>query len=322
MNATSILVVIALLATSSFSPASGMGAIRVALHEADEIEVKSVIRSDLDSDFVLIVQIEDQERYAVFLDFHEDSVASDVSQTFLLGWSPEVDGTYFVKTFVLSSFESPVLLDSFVRELRVNVNGNSTAQCNGSASCYTGIVTKIVDGDTLDVGDTRIRLALTNTPELDEAGYAAAKEFTSSLCPVGSYVLVDQDDIQLVDEYGRMLAQVTCQDGKILNAELLSNSHAEILSGYCSVSEFENESWALDYGCAQVPTVQAPTIIPDTGNNESANEEDCDPSYPAVCIPSPPPDLDCNEISHRNFKVLQPDPHGFDRDKDGIGCES
>ena len=48
----------------------------------------------------------------------------------------------------------------------------------------------------------------------------------------------------------------------------------------------------------------------------------CDSSYPDVCIPSYPPDLDCGEIQYANFKVLQPDPHGFDRDKDGIGCES
>jgi len=48
----------------------------------------------------------------------------------------------------------------------------------------------------------------------------------------------------------------------------------------------------------------------------------CDPSYPDVCIPPPPPDLDCGDIPYRNFRVLQPDPHHFDGDKDGIGCES
>ena len=52
------------------------------------------------------------------------------------------------------------------------------------------------------------------------------------------------------------------------------------------------------------------------------SENNCDPSYPSVCIPLYPPDLDCGEIRHTNFKVVQPDPHGFDRDKDGIGCES
>ena len=48
----------------------------------------------------------------------------------------------------------------------------------------------------------------------------------------------------------------------------------------------------------------------------------CDPSYPDVCIFPWPPDLDCEEIEFRNFKVIQPDKHGFDRDNDGIGCES
>jgi hypothetical protein len=49
---------------------------------------------------------------------------------------------------------------------------------------------------------------------------------------------------------------------------------------------------------------------------------DCDPSYPTVCIPSPPPDLDCPEIPERDFVVRGSDPHGFDGDNDGIGCES
>ncbi len=51
-------------------------------------------------------------------------------------------------------------------------------------------------------------------------------------------------------------------------------------------------------------------------------ENNCDPSYPTVCIPPWPPDLDCGEIRYVNFEVLQDDPHGFDGDKNGIGCES
>ena len=66
-------------------------------------------------------------------------------------------------------------------------------------------------------------------------------------------------------------------------------------------------------------------------NNESreiesqsilAVENNCDSSYPDVCIPTWPPDLDCSEISYSNFKVLQPDQHNFDRNKNGIGCEN
>ena len=49
--------------------------------------------------------------------------------------------------------------------------------------------------------------------------------------------------------------------------------------------------------------------------------ERCDPSYPTVCIPSPPPDLDCGDIPYRRFLVVGSDPHNFDGDGDGIGCE-
>jgi hypothetical protein len=50
-------------------------------------------------------------------------------------------------------------------------------------------------------------------------------------------------------------------------------------------------------------------------------QPNCDRAYPTECIPMYPPDLDCEDIPSRNFEVLQPDPHGFDADKDGIGCE-
>jgi len=46
------------------------------------------------------------------------------------------------------------------------------------------------------------------------------------------------------------------------------------------------------------------------------------PSYPDFCIPSPPPYLNCDQISRKNFRVFPPDPHGFDADNDGRGCET
>src|SRR5690606_26161976 len=75
-------------------------------------------------------------------------------------------------------------------------------------------------------------------------------------------------------------------------------------------------------GCALVgvllPTVPIrgpePPAAPPAGN--------CHPSYPTVCIPPPPPDLDCGQISHRRFQVVGDDPYNFDGDHDGIGCES
>ena len=63
------------------------------------------------------------------------------------------------------------------------------------------------------------------------------------------------------------------------------------------------------------PGGSAPPPAPPAGN--------CEPSYPDVCIPlkSEVGDLDCPQIDESRFRVLPPDPHGFDGDGDGIGCE-
>lgn len=54
------------------------------------------------------------------------------------------------------------------------------------------------------------------------------------------------------------------------------------------------------------------------GKQDRANYES---NYPNVCIPLYPPDLDCGDIEPRRFTVNGDDPHGFDGDKDGVGCE-
>lgn len=69
-------------------------------------------------------------------------------------------------------------------------------------------------------------------------------------------------------------------------------------------------------------TPRPPTATPRPPTATPTRAAACSPSYPTVCIPPPPPDLDCKDISFRRFTVLPPDPHGFDGDHDGIGCES
>ena len=50
----------------------------------------------------------------------------------------------------------------------------------------------------------------------------------------------------------------------------------------------------------------------------------CDPSYPGVCIPPPPPRLECNDIPFKNFQVLHTtptsDPQHLDNNFDNVGC--
>jgi hypothetical protein len=59
-----------------------------------------------------------------------------------------------------------------------------------------------------------------------------------------------------------------------------------------------------------------------SGGSGPAGSE-CSPAYPDFCIPPPPPDLSCADVApHVNFTVLPPDPHGFDGNGNGIGCET
>ena len=64
-----------------------------------------------------------------------------------------------------------------------------------------------------------------------------------------------------------------------------------------------------------------PMSAPEPTTTAGGGNSNCDPSYPTVCIPPLPPDLDRKDVPYRKFKVLLPNPHHFDGDGDGIGCE-
>jgi len=179
-----------------------------------------------------------------------------------------------------------------------------TSRPDSGARCVRAGVVRVTDGDTLVVeGDLRIRLALVDAPELSAPGGPESRDYLANLC-LNSPAVIDEDDFQVgQDPFGRVLAVVQCA-GTNANAAMISSPHADTYRAFCSQSEFGSEAWT---GCSSPPPPPPP------GN--------CDPAYPDVCIPPPPPDLDCDDISHRNFRVLQPDPHHFDTDGDGIGCE-
>jgi len=125
---------------------------------------------------------------------------------------------------------------------------NKTSLCKGEAACLEGIVTKVVDGDTLDVNGIRVRLSLVNAPEIGTPPGESAKKFAETVCAVGSPVLFDQDDLQKIDSFGRMLGTVKC--GYVnLNQALLESGLAVIETKFCPESEFKNEEWAVKFGC-------------------------------------------------------------------------
>jgi Staphylococcal nuclease homologue len=122
--------------------------------------------------------------------------------------------------------------------------------CKGSADCFRGIVTEIVDGDTLDVNNVRIRLSMVNTPERGDQGYSEATDVTKSKCPVGSEALVDEDDGQKGGSFGRLIGVVYCNGTSTsLNEILLATGKAALYEDFCNVSEFANEDWVTRYGC-------------------------------------------------------------------------
>ena len=121
-------------------------------------------------------------------------------------------------------------------------------ECTGEARCISGFVTRILDGDTIVVGDKSIRFALVNTPEWGDFDYARATNYIENICPVGSKVLVDEDDGQTQGSFGRIIGKIYCNNLN-LNEEILEVGHAVILPEFCSVSEFAQESWATKHGC-------------------------------------------------------------------------
>ncbi|MDI7274738.1 MAG: thermonuclease family protein [Anaerolineae bacterium] len=182
-------------------------------------------------------------------------------------------------------------------------------------------VSRVVDGDTIRViiegREYPLRYIGVDSPEPDEPlGLDAAAANRSLL--EGEEVVLEKD-VSEADSYGRLLRYVWVGD-LMVNAEMVRLGYARAAAyppdlRYQELFEqLEAEARQAQRGLwAPQPTATAPP---------PGGREGCDPSYPDVCIPPPPPDLDCPEIPYRRFRVLPPDPHRFDRDGDGIGCES
>ena len=108
-----------------------------------------------------------------------------------------------------------------------------------------GKVNHVVDGDTLDINDIRIRLSLVDTPERGDPGFKEATQFVVKLC-LGENAEVDMDDGQRRGSFGREIGVVYC-DGKNLNEQLMENNLGIIDTRFCEKSEFSIEKWAKPY---------------------------------------------------------------------------
>lgn len=191
---------------------------------------------------------------------------------------------------------------------------------------------EIVDGDTARMNSAeftneRVRFIGMDTPERGRPYFNEASGYASTAL-LGKQVYLEFD-VERRDRFGRLLAYVwLVAPGGTDEADVRANmfNALAVLDGYAAIltvppnvryvelfTKFQTEAREAERGLWGLADAE-PGPAPPNGN--------CDGSYPDVCIPPPPPDLDCPEIAHRNFRVLPPDPHRFDGNKDGFGCES
>ncbi len=223
------------------------------------------------------------------------------------------------------------------------------------AGAQEAVVDRHIDGDTLalrglaagpvlsSTSQITVRLLEIDTPETKQPGTPVqcygleASARLAALAPVGTRVYVVADR-ERTDQYGRDLLYLWDAQGASINLSLVEGGFAKALlyapnDRYITVLRAAESAaktagrglWGACAGPAPAPSPAAAVasrapaaVVP----APAAARGNCDPAYPSVCIPPPLPDLDCGEIPHRRFAVLAPDPHRFDGNSDGVGCES
>ena len=200
----------------------------------------------------------------------------------------------------------------------------------------------MTDGDTIALASgASVRLVQIDTPEVGTGecySRAAARELRR-LLPVGATVRLEADSrLDRVDRYGRLLRYVW-RGGTNVNLELVRRGAATVwlydgdwgkyapalLRAARAARAAKRGLWGAcrtvwnPYGAA---TTSPRTRSSGASPASAASSRDCDPSYPTVCIAPPPPDLDCADVRRlAPFAVRGGDPHRFDGDADGLGCE-
>jgi endonuclease YncB( thermonuclease family) len=179
----------------------------------------------------------------------------------------------------------------------------------------TFLVSRIVDGDTLELGNGEtVRLVGIDTPEVGQCGYQAASDRLGALV-LGKQVRLTVSDEDR-DRYGRLLRYVdvgSMDAGLRLIRSGLAIARYDSRDGYGyhprQPTYVRADRASRPVGCARPAPLAQP--VQAAGN--------CAPGY-QPCVPPFPPDVDCADVNGP-VRVTGPDPHGLDADGDGWGCE-
>lgn len=204
----------------------------------------------------------------------------------------------------------------------------------------TAVVVRVVDGDTIVVdrgyGPERLRYIGVDTPETVDprrpVEWMGREASAANANLVEGREVVLESDVSDRDRYDRLLRYVWLHEGgtwTLVNLELIRLGFAQVVTYppdvryvdlYLAAQAEAREAGRGLWG-AEPPGPAAP-VVPSPSAAGGGDRSGCEPAYPGVCIAAAPPDLDCGDVPFRRFEVLPPDPHRFDGDGDGIGCES
>lgn len=184
-----------------------------------------------------------------------------------------------------------------------------------ACNTYTG---RVLDGETkASVDGAKITLELCGESYIIHSDSEGFYKFVADLKQenVSARIRVETEGYE---KYNRNIVLST-EDNKIEEIHLTPNkkkqkysldkiaAFATVIGTIIAIAAYINDS------SAKLPDSQP--------NPPVSSKQDCDPAYPDLCIAKDSSNLKCSNVKKHNFKVLSPDPHNFDRDGDGIGCE-
>ena len=198
-------------------------------------------------------------------------------------------------------------------------------------------VASVTDGDTirvlLDGQNVPVRYIGIDTPETQNGPEPMGREAADANARLvaGGEVWLEKD-VSETDQYGRLLRNVWVETETgwlFVNLELVRLGLASVVTfppdvRYHDALLLPAQEAAREAGLGiwslPVATPTRAGIVP------LIPQANCEPSYPDFCLAIGTSDLDCGDVKWRRFTVLwnvaNPDPHRFDGDADGLGCES
>ena len=185
------------------------------------------------------------------------------------------------------------------------------------------LVARIVDGDTLELGNGQlVRLVGIDTPERGQCGYAEASDRLAEMALGKEVTLTLSDEDK--DRYGRLLRYV---DVGPIDVGLRQIEKGSAIARYDSRdgygfhprerSYIKADRASKAFACPRPEPALEPATQPQTEPQPATGN--CMSGY-TPCLPIVG-DLDCGEIGH-SVSVTGNDPYRLDADGDGVGCDS